>query len=84
MARAAQERCLLLASVLEEHGYECVAASSTKDARAWFHRRAIVLILCDVDMPGESGLVLVGEVAAARPETAIVIVSRSRLERTAT
>jgi putative two-component system response regulator len=75
MARAAQERCLLLASVLEEHGYECVAASSTKDARAWFHRRAIALILCDVDMPGECGLVLVGEVAAARPKTAIVIVS---------
>lgn len=70
-----RERCLRLASVLEEHGYECVAAPSTRDARAWLERRAIALILCDVDMPGEPGLVLLGDVKAGQPETAIVIVS---------
>lgn len=70
-----RERCLLLASVLEAHGYECVAAPSTRDAHAWLDRGAIALVLCDVDMPGESALALLRKVEARRPETATVIVS---------
>jgi putative two-component system response regulator len=66
---------LLLITVLEERGYECVAAASANEARAWLDRREIALILCDVNMPRESGFVLLREVGRDRPEAATVMVS---------
>ncbi len=69
------QMCLLVAAMLGEHGYECVPATSAREARARLADRAIALILCDVNMPGESGLELLGEVKAGQPETATVMVS---------
>jgi putative two-component system response regulator len=70
-----RQMCLLLTTMLEERGYQCLTATSAKDARASLERRAVALILCDVNMPGESGLVLLREVSASRTETATVMVS---------
>jgi putative two-component system response regulator len=67
--------CLLLTTLLEERGYECVGAGSANEARAWLDRREIALILCDVNMPRESGFVLLREVGRGRTETATVMVS---------
>jgi putative two-component system response regulator len=69
------QMCLLVTAMLEEHGYECVPATSARDARARLEDRAIALILCDVNMPGESGLELLGEVEARRPGIPTVMVS---------
>ena len=67
--------CRLLTTLLEEQGYECLTAASAKDARACLDHREIALILCDVNMPRESGFVLLREVESGRPGTATVMVS---------
>ncbi|MDQ3995191.1 MAG: response regulator [Actinomycetota bacterium] len=69
------QMCTLLTTVLEEHGYQCVAATSAKDARAWLERLPVALILCDVNMPGESGFALLREVRAGSDNPATVMVS---------
>jgi putative two-component system response regulator len=69
------QMCLVVAAMLEGDGYECVHATSAKDARVLLEDRSIALVLCDVNMPGESGLVLLGEIEAERPDTAAVMVS---------
>ncbi len=56
--------------------YECEFAGSVEEARGKlasggsFH-----LALCDIQMPSESGLVLVDEIARDHPDTAIVLVT---------
>ena len=67
--------CSLVTTMLERNGYTCVPASSAGEARRrlehdWFH-----LVLSDVTMPGESGIDLARHVAAAYPDTAVLIMS---------
>jgi putative two-component system response regulator len=70
-----RQMCALLSTLLEEQGYACLAATSANEARGWLKRRGIALILCDVNMPGESGLDLLRDVSASGRETATVMVS---------
>jgi PAS domain S-box-containing protein len=55
--------------------YECEFANSVEDARGKLTDGPFDLALCDIEMPGESGLVLVEEIARDHPETAIVLVT---------
>jgi putative two-component system response regulator len=55
--------------------YECEFAGSVAEARTKLGEGEFDLALCDIQMPGESGLVLVEEVAKAYPDTAIVLVT---------
>lgn len=55
--------------------YECELATSVAAAREKLSGPAFQLALCDIQMPGESGLVLVEEISAEHPETAIVLVT---------
>ncbi|HEX3734485.1 MAG TPA: HD domain-containing phosphohydrolase [Solirubrobacterales bacterium] len=55
--------------------YECVFANSVEEARERLVAGPFHLALCDIEMPGESGLVLVEEIARDCPETAIVLVT---------
>jgi PAS domain S-box-containing protein len=55
--------------------YRCEFAGSVAEARERFQEATFDLALCDIQMPGESGLVLVGEVAERYPQTAIVLVT---------
>jgi putative two-component system response regulator len=55
--------------------YECRFASSVEAAREELAGEPFELALCDIQMPGESGLVLVEELAREHPETAIVMVT---------
>ncbi len=55
--------------------YECVFAGSVADARKKLAEGRFDLALCDIQMPNESGLVLVEEIAREHPDTAIVLVT---------
>jgi PAS domain S-box-containing protein len=55
--------------------YECEFAGSVADARVKLAESRFDLALCDIQMPNESGLVLVEEIARDHPDTAIVLVT---------
>lgn len=55
--------------------YECELVDSVDAAREMLAGEPFQLALCDIEMPGESGLVLVEEIARDHPETAIVMVT---------
>jgi len=55
--------------------YECEFAGSVADARKRLAEGRFELALCDIQMPNESGLVLVEEIARDHPDTAIVLVT---------
>jgi cyclic di-GMP phosphodiesterase len=54
--------------------YACELATSVAEAREKL-AEPFELALCDIQMPGESGLVLVEEIARDHPQTAIVMVT---------
>jgi putative two-component system response regulator len=53
--------------------YECEFAGSVEEAREKLSAETFQLALCDIQMPRESGLVLVEEVTRDHPQTAIVM-----------
>jgi putative two-component system response regulator len=55
--------------------YRCEFAGSVGEAREKLTGSAFDLALCDIQMPGESGLVLVEEIARDHPTTAVVLVT---------
>lgn len=65
----------MLARLLEGHGYACTLAADAAEARACLKATRFALILCDVNMPGESGLELVTHVLAEYQDTAAVMVT---------
>ena len=55
--------------------YECELAGDVEEARERLAAGKFALALCDIQMPGESGLLLVEEIARKYPEMAIVLVT---------
>ncbi len=55
--------------------YECELATSVEEAREKLADEPFELALCDIQMPGTSGLVLVEEIAREHPGIAIVMVT---------
>ena len=66
---------VLLQKILEANGYVCRTAENAAEARALMTEQASQLILCDINMPGESGLDFIRHVLKAYPETAAIMVS---------
>lgn len=64
-----------LSRLLEDQGNTCTVAGSAEEARAVLAERSFSLLLCDVNMPGESGLDLVRDILAHRPEIAVLMVT---------
>ena len=64
-----------LVRILEPRGYECVTAADATEARIRLRSEEPELILCDVRMPGESGLDLARALTREYPNTGIVMVS---------
>src|SRR5712671_2781600 len=65
-----------LVRILTSSGYECAEAANAADARSSLqHSGDVTVLLCDVRMPGESGLELLKEVAADLPDVAVVMVT---------
>ncbi|WP_447980381.1 HD domain-containing phosphohydrolase [Candidatus Nitrospira bockiana] len=65
----------MLSRLLEQYGYCCTFASNAKEARERLQDKEFSLVLCDVNMPGESGLDLVRFILAQYPLTAVVMVT---------
>lgn len=66
---------VLLQKILEANGYVCRTAENAAQARVLMTEQASNLILCDINMPGESGLDFIRHVLKAYPETAAIMVS---------
>ena len=65
----------LLSRMLLRGGYECTLAADAAEARKFIKDRNFELILCDVAMPGESGIDFIRYVAAEYPDTATMMVT---------
>jgi putative two-component system response regulator len=65
----------LLGYMLQSHGYESVLASDAREARLKLAETSFALVLCDVNMPGESGMDLVRNVLGLYPHTAVIMVT---------
>ncbi|MEE8494686.1 MAG: HD domain-containing phosphohydrolase [Nitrospirales bacterium] len=65
----------ILATLLEPQGYHCTLANNAREARKLLENREFHLVLCDVNMPGESGIDLVRHILVDRPDTAVVMVT---------
>jgi putative two-component system response regulator len=66
---------LALSRILENKGFECLQAEDFDQAMELLTTKAVDLVLCDVNMPGRSGVDLVAALAERIPEVAIVMVS---------
>jgi len=66
---------LSLQRILAKAGYRCREAEDVAGALAVMNGDAIDLILCDIQMPGASGLDLVKAIQDRIPDTSVVMVS---------
>lgn len=53
--------------------YECQLATNAAEARQYLGRKSFALALCDIELPGESGLDLAREILGRHPGTAVVM-----------
>jgi len=65
----------LVRRLLERSGYVCATAENGFEARRLLTARPFELIVCDLQMPGESGLDVVSHVRRAHPDTAAIMVT---------
>ncbi len=65
-----------LGRLLTMHGYDCTLACDAREARRQLAQKHFALMLCDVNMPGESGMDLIKQVLLLEfPFTAAVMVT---------
>lgn len=64
-----------LVRTLERAGYVCESAEDASAARARLVNPSFDLVLCDIQMPGESGLNLLDDVALQLPDTGFLMVT---------
>ncbi len=65
----------LVQRILNSAGYVCGSAQSAAEARAALAVIDYPIVLCDVSMPGESGIELVASLQARQPEVVVVMMS---------
>ncbi|MBX3332184.1 MAG: response regulator [Nitrospira sp.] len=65
----------LLAYLLQSHGYPVEYAADAREARQKLSDQAFALLLCDVNMPGESGMDLVRYILKEHTHTAAIMVT---------
>ncbi|HYI45870.1 MAG TPA: response regulator [Actinomycetota bacterium] len=64
-----------LTRILEAQGYDCVTASDVTEARKQMGQRFFDLVLCDIEMPGPSGLDLLAQISKELLNTATLMVT---------
>jgi putative two-component system response regulator len=64
-----------IARQLERRGYTVVMAGNCLEAKTALAEQPFALVLCDIDLPGQSGLSLVEALAVTYPDTAVVMVT---------
>lgn len=65
----------LIGYLLKTHGYPISLAADAREARELLKDQPIALMLCDVNLPGESGMDLVRSTLAEHPDTAAIMVT---------
>jgi len=65
----------LLNRMLSGIGYACTLASDGAEARKYLDRQPFNLALCDVNMPGESGIDLARHIASEYKDMAVIILT---------
>lgn len=65
----------LLGRILPDAEYECFFASDAGEARAQLDEMSFAIALCDVQLPGESGLALAEHILTDYPQTATLMMS---------
>lgn len=65
----------LISHVLEDSGHDCVSVDSAEAARRVLDERPFAVVLCDIGLPGKSGLDLVAEIGRTHPHVATVMVT---------
>ena len=65
----------VLRKTLDRNVYSCTLASDASEAREYMEKQDFDLLLCDIRMPGESGLDLIRHVKKVFPGTAIIMVT---------
>jgi response regulator RpfG family c-di-GMP phosphodiesterase len=65
----------ILGRILARMNRECALATSSEEARQLLKEEAFDLILCDIRLPGESGMDLIEHVLSEYPDTAVIMVS---------
>lgn len=65
----------LLGQLLEMKGYDCELAADAREARQLFKDERFELVLCDLNMPGESGLQLLRFILGEHQNTAAITVT---------
>ena len=66
---------LSLQRILTKAGYRCRDAEDVPSALAVLNEDTIDLVLCDIQMPGASGLDLVKAIQPRIPDTSVIMVS---------
>src|SRR5215813_3338597 len=65
----------LVRRLLERSGYDCTTAPSGAAAEEILSREPFELMLCDLQMPGETGLDVITNVRTSYPDTAAIMVT---------
>lgn len=65
----------LIKQIFQREGYGCFLAAHAAEARDLLKNNQFDLILCDISMPGESGLDFIRYCSPKYPETAIVMMT---------
>jgi putative two-component system response regulator len=65
----------LLNRTLSGSEYTCILAADGAEARKCLDEQSFDLVLCDVKMPGESGIDLTRHIAAAYEDTAVIMLT---------
>jgi PAS domain S-box-containing protein len=66
---------LIVKHILESNGFQIALAADTAEARNLLREQTFDLVLCDIKMPGESGMDLLRHIGREYPDTAVVMVS---------
>ncbi len=65
----------MMQHILEANGYECRTAENASHARELLHETQADLMLCDINMPGESGMDFTRYVLSEFPDIATIMVT---------
>jgi PAS domain S-box-containing protein len=65
----------IIEKILTNNGFTCAVASNVTEARDLLAQQHFELVLLDLEMPGESGMVLLEELHSQAPNTVVVMVS---------
>lgn len=61
--------------ILEEEGFTVIKASNSHDAREKFNQNRPDIVISDVNIPGENGFTLVGDIKDEAPQTRCIIIT---------